>query len=199
MIQSVWNYIIGTFVWVFPAALIGVAGNAAAQAGLVSSTVVVTSVVLVVSSEFWTRLLICLVGICWALLLSLALWPMRPFSPLFQALAASFMKLAGLADAFLLGAPNPERPANNLPFAVAYDDFMNSLESPHRIWGALRARRAGPTPRSMQLLALIELLDDVARTLVTRVPPPPAATRATSSIIGFLPSDACETWRAVAA
>jgi uncharacterized membrane protein YccC len=166
MVQSVANYIIGTFVWVFAAALIGVAGNAAAQAGLVSSTVVVTSVVLVVPSEFWIRLPLCLVGICWALFLSLALWPLKPYSPLFQAVSASCMKLAHLADAFWSGAPTTERAAINLEFAVAYDDFVNSLEGPRNIWGAVRAHRAGPTLRSMQLLALIEQLDDVARTLV---------------------------------
>ena len=166
MVQSVANYIIGTFVWVFAAALIGVGGNAAAQAGLVSSTVVVTSVVLVVPSEFWIRLPLCLVAVWWALLLSLALWPLRPYSPLFQALSASCTKLADLAEAFWSGAPTTERAATNLEFAVAYDGFIKSLEDPRNIWGAVRAGRAGPTLRSMQLLALIEQLDDVARTVV---------------------------------
>src|ERR1700758_2471618 len=98
MIQSTTNYIVGTFLWVSSAALIGVAGNAAAQAGLVSSTVIVTSVVLLVPSEFWIRLLLCLTGFCWAFGLSLAFWPLRPFSPLFRALSASCAKLADLAD-----------------------------------------------------------------------------------------------------
>src|SRR5215469_13650034 len=65
MIQSVTNYIVGTFLWVSSAALIGVAGNAAAQAGLVSSTIVVTSVVLFVPSEFLIRLLLCSTGCTW--------------------------------------------------------------------------------------------------------------------------------------
>ena len=65
MIGSVTNYIIGVFLWVSSAALIGVAGNAAAQAGLVSSTIVVTSVVLFVPSEFLVRLLLCLIGCIW--------------------------------------------------------------------------------------------------------------------------------------
>src|SRR6476660_4734958 len=65
MIQSATNYIIGTFLWVSLAALIGVAGNAAAQAGMVSSTIVVTSVVLFVPSEFEIRLVLCTIGFCW--------------------------------------------------------------------------------------------------------------------------------------
>jgi uncharacterized membrane protein YccC len=167
LIESVTNYIIGVFLWVSSAALIGVAGNAAAQAGLVSSTIVVTSVVLFVPSEFSVRLLLCLIGCCWALLLSLALWPLRPYSPLFEALSASCGKLADLADAFWSGAATPERAPTNLEFAVAYDAFISSLERSRNIWGAVRAHRAGPNLRSMQLLTLIEQLDDIARTLVT--------------------------------
>ena len=167
MIESPTNYILGTFLWVSSAALIGVAGNAAAQAGLVSSTIVVTSVVLFVPSEFWIRLLLCVIGFSWAFALSLALWPVRPFSPLFKALSASCTRLAVLADAFWSGAATPVRLPTNLEFAVAYDGFMSSLELSRGIWGAVRAGRAGPTSRSMQLLALIEQLDDIARTLVT--------------------------------
>jgi uncharacterized membrane protein YccC len=167
MIESVTNYIIGVFLWVSSAALIGVAGNAAAQAGLVSSTIVVTSVVLFVPSEFSVRLLLCLIGCCRALLLSLALWPLRPYSPLFKVLSASCGKLADLVDAFWSGAATPERAPTNLQFAFAYDAFITTLERSRSIWGAVRADRAGPNLQSMQLLALIEQLDDIARTLVT--------------------------------
>jgi uncharacterized membrane protein YccC len=167
MILSVPNYIIGMFVWVSGAALIGIAGNAAAQAGMVSSTIVVTSVVLFVPSEFWIRLVLCTVGFGWALLLSLGLWPLAPNTPVFQALSISFAKLADLGNAFWSGAAAPGRSATNLQFAIAYDAVMISLERSRSIWGAVRARRAGPTVRSMRLLAIIEQLDDVARTLVT--------------------------------
>ena len=166
MVQSLPKYIIGMFLWVSSAALIGVAGNAAAQAGLVSSTVVVTSVVLFVPSEFRIRLPLLLVGMCWALLLSLALWPLKAYSPVFQALSASCAKLADLADAFWSGAATVEQPARNLDFAFAYDDLINSLERSRTIWSAVRAHRAGPTLRSIQLLTLIEQVDDIGRTLV---------------------------------
>jgi uncharacterized membrane protein YccC len=167
MIVSVPNYIIGMFLWVSAAALIGVAGNAAAQAGTVSSTIVVTSVVLFVPSEFWIRLLLCTTGFGWALLLSLALWPLAPYAPILQALSASFARLADLSATFWSGAAAPGRSPNNLAFAIAYDGVMTSLERSRSIWGAFRARRAGPTMRSLRSLALIEQLDDVARILVT--------------------------------
>ena len=167
MILSVPNYILGMFLWVSAAALIGIAGNAAAQAGMVSSTIVVTSIVLFVPSEFGIRLLLCTIGFGWALLLSLALWPLAPYTPILQALSASFSRLADLGAAFWSGAAAPGRSPNNFAFAIAYDGVMTSLERSRSIWGAFRARRAGPTVRSMRLLALIEQLDDVARTLVT--------------------------------
>src|SRR6516162_6009488 len=166
MIQSVPNYVVGTFLWVFAGTIIGITGNAAAQAGLVSSTIVVTSVVLFVPSEFGVRFFLCLLGVCWALALCLALWPLKPFAPLFRALSTSCLKLANLADSFWLGTPVVGSAATNLQFALAYDALMNSLEPCRSIWGAVRARRGGPTMRSMQLLTLIEQVDDVARTLV---------------------------------
>jgi hypothetical protein len=113
MIQSATNYIIGTFLWVSLAALIGVAGNAAAQVGLVSSTIVVTSVVLFVPSEFAIRSVLCVIGFFWALALSLALWPVRPFSPLFRALSDSCVKLADLAGA-LVGRRNSQAASRQL-------------------------------------------------------------------------------------
>lgn len=179
MTWSAINYVIGTFVWVFLASLIGVAGSAAAQAGLVSSTIIITSVALIAPGEYWTRLIACLIGIGWALLLSLALWPLRAYSPIFQAVAVSSAKLANLAEAFWLGAATVERPATNFQFAAAYDDFMTGLERSRNLWGALRMRRAGPTTRGMQLLLLIEQLDDVGRTLV--------ALRETVNLVGREP------------
>src|SRR6202045_4737281 len=134
MILSVPNYILGMFLWVSAAALIGIAGNAAAQAGMVSSTIVVTSVVLFVPSEFGIRLLLCTIGFGWALLLSLALWPLAPYRPILQALSASFARLADLGTAFWTGAAATGRSANNLDFAIAYDGVMTSLELSRIIW-----------------------------------------------------------------
>ncbi len=167
MILSVPNYIIGVFLWVFVSAIVGVAGNGAAQAGTVSSTIVITSIVLFVPSEFWTRLCLCLIGFAWALFLALGLWPLAPYTPVFQAISASVWRLADLTNAFWTGAAAPGHVPNNLPFAIAYDGLMTSLERAREIWGAVRARRAGPTARSMALLAVLEQVDDVARSLVT--------------------------------
>ena len=167
MILSVPNYLTGMFLWVFIAAIIGVAGNGAAQAGTVSSTIVITSVVLFVRSEMWIRAILCVIGFSWALFLCLGLWPLAPYSPVFRACSVSVARLADLAATFWAGAAAPGHSANNLSFAIAYDGLMTSLERARDIWGAVRARRAGPSKRSIALLALLEQVDDVARSLVT--------------------------------
>jgi uncharacterized membrane protein YccC len=167
MTLSVPNYLIGMFLWVFIAAIIGVTGSGAAQAGTVSSTIVITSIVLFVRSEMWIRALLCIVGFSWALFLCLGLWPLTPYAPVFQVCSVSVARLADLATTFWAGAAAPGQSANNLPFAIAYDGLMTSLERARDIWGAVRARRAGPSKRSIALLALLEQVDDVARSLVT--------------------------------
>lgn len=164
--QSVSGYILGVFVWAFVLTLVGVAGNAAAQAGLVSATIVVVAVVLSAPSEFWIRLLLCTIGIVWAAILTLALWPVRAFLPLFQAIAKSSDRLGDLLDSVWVGAPKSGSSASNLRVALAYDAFLTSIEQSRKVWVAVRARRAGPSLRSTQLLDLIENLDSAAKTVI---------------------------------
>jgi uncharacterized membrane protein YccC len=159
--QSSLTHIIGVFVWLSIAAFLGVVGGAAAQAGLMSSTMFLVSVALSVPGEFWIRTGFCCLGTLWAMLLSLALWPLQAASPVFDAIATSYTKLAELLEAFWSGAPAGERPISNLGFALAFDSFITQLENARKIWGAIRARRAGPSARSVQLLRLIELLDSI--------------------------------------
>jgi uncharacterized membrane protein YccC len=175
--QSVPGYILGVFGWAFVMTLLGVAGNAAAQAGLVSTTIVVVAVVLNAPNEFWIRLLLCTIGILWAAALTLALWPLHPFFPLFQAISKSSDRLADLLDSVWVGAPKSGSGASNLQVALSYDALLTSIEQSRRIWGAVRARRAGPSLRSTQLLDLIENLDSAGKTVI--------AFRGVLNLVGF--------------
>ncbi|MBV8216118.1 MAG: FUSC family protein [Verrucomicrobia bacterium] len=164
--QSVPGYIVGVFVWAFALTLLGVAGNAAAQAGLIGTTIVVVAVVLNAPNEFWIRLLLCTIGVLWAAILILALWPVRAFLPLFQAISKSSDRLGDVVDSVWVGAPKSGSGASNLQVALAYDALLSSIEESRRIWGAVRARRAGPSLRSTQLLDLIENLDAAGKTVI---------------------------------
>jgi uncharacterized membrane protein YccC len=164
--QSVPAYILGVFAWAFVMTLSGVAGNAAAQAGLISTTVVVVAVVLNAPHEFWIRLLLCTTGVLWAAALTLALWPLHAFLPLFQAISKSSDRLGDLVDSVWIGAPKSGFGASNLQVALAYDALLTSIEQSRTVWGAVRARRAGPSIRSTQLLDLIENLDNAGKTVI---------------------------------
>jgi uncharacterized membrane protein YgaE (UPF0421/DUF939 family) len=164
--QSVQGYIAGVFVWAFVLTLVGVAGNAAAQAGLVTTTIVVVAPVLSVPNEFWIRLLLCAVGVLWAAILILALWPVRAFLPLFKTISKGTDRLGDLLDSVWFSAPKSGFGASNLQVALAYDALVTSIEESRKIWGAVRAKRAGPSLRSTQLLDLIENLDSAGKTVI---------------------------------
>jgi uncharacterized membrane protein YccC len=163
--QSSTAYFIGIFVWLSVAALVGITGSAAAQAGLMSSTMFIVSVALRVPGEFWIRTWLCCLGALWAMALSLALWPLQASSPVFDALAMSYSKLAELLEAFWSGTL-ADRPVNNMNFALAFDSFITQLENTRTTWGAIRSRRAGPSARSIQLLRLVDLLDSIGGSVV---------------------------------
>ncbi|HZC36503.1 MAG TPA: FUSC family membrane protein, partial [Chthoniobacterales bacterium] len=164
--QSSVTHIVGIFVWLSIAALLGVGGNTAAQTGLMSSTMFLVSVALFVPDEFWIRIELCCLGALWAISLSLALWPLQAASPVFDALGTSYLKLAELLEGFWSGTSADNRPISNVSFALAFDSFVTQLENTRAIWGAIRARRAGPSARSVQLLRLIELLDRIGGLVV---------------------------------
>jgi uncharacterized membrane protein YccC len=164
--QSSVTHLVGIFVWLSTAALVGITGSAAAQAGLMSSTMFIVSVALYVPGEFWIRTGLCCFGALWAMLLSLALWPLQASSPVFNALEISYLKLAELLEAFWSGTSAGDRPVHNINFALAFDSFITQLENTRTIWGAIRARRDGPSARSIQLLRLIELLDRIGGSVV---------------------------------
>jgi uncharacterized membrane protein YccC len=164
--QSVPGYILGIFAWAFVMTLLGVAGNAASQAGLISTTIVVVAVVLTAPNEFLTRLFLCTVGVLWAAVLTLALWPTHPFLPLFQVISKSCGRLGDLLDSVWIGAPKSGYGASNLQVALTYDGLLNSIEQSRKVWGAVRVRRAGPSLRSTQLLDLIENLESAGKTII---------------------------------
>lgn len=165
--QSSTTHIVGIFVWLSIAAFLGVAGNTAAQGGLMSSTMFIVSIALFVPGEFWVRTGLCCLGALWAMLLSLSLWPLQAASPVFDALGISYLKLAELLEGFWSGTSAGDRPVNNISFALTFDSFITQLENTRTIWGAIRARRAGPSARSVQLLRLIELFDRIGGCVIT--------------------------------
>jgi uncharacterized membrane protein YgaE (UPF0421/DUF939 family) len=164
--QSDIIHLLAIFLWLAVAAFFGVAGSAAAQAGLISSTMFIATTALLVPGEFEIRTILCCVGALFGLSLSVAFWPLHIFSPVFNQLSISYLRLAELLDVFWIGTASNGRTGNNLPFALAFDSFITQLETTRTTWGTIRAGRAGPSNRTVQLVRLIEAIDSAAGSVV---------------------------------
>jgi uncharacterized membrane protein YccC len=150
--------IVGTFLWVTIAALVGIFGNTAATVSFSTSLMFVITAALPHANDMWFRCSLCVGGGLWASCLSLALWPLHVFTPVIQAVGECYTHLAALLEAacsFQLSYPVDE-PKIQDPFPHRFEVLLGSLEKARKIWTAVRVGRAGPSARSSQLLALIE-------------------------------------------
>jgi uncharacterized membrane protein YccC len=156
----------GTFVWLFAAGFLNVGGNAAAQASFFSAILFIVSPAYKNPNEFWVRELMCLLGGVWAMTLCLGLWIVHPFAPIFAALATSYERLSQLARDTWQGFDAAKGVSANLQFALDYEECVAKITRAREVWGAVRARRLGPSARSALLITLIEDAELVAAALL---------------------------------
>jgi uncharacterized membrane protein YccC len=162
--SSQWAQAVGTFICLFGSALFSVYGNAPSLIGFMTANVFIVAEALSDWDHLFYNVLLCLTGASWALFLSLALWPLRAFSPVFRAVSESYLKLSMLLDVLARDAASEKR--SNLPFALAYDDFVGALEKARTVWAAVRSKRSGPSARSAHLLDLIEDANQIGASIV---------------------------------
>jgi FUSC-like inner membrane protein yccS len=150
--------ILGTFLWVAVAAFVGVFGNSAATVSFSTSLMFVITAALPHAGAIWFRVILSLAGGIWAASLSLALWPLHAFTPVIQAVGRCYETLADLLEAAcsVQDEVAGDEPSTNDPFPNRFEAMHVSLETGRKIWTAVRVQRAGWSPRSSQLLALIE-------------------------------------------
>jgi uncharacterized membrane protein YccC len=98
-------------------------------------------------------------GGLFAVVLSVAVWPFRPYYPVRMAVASAWTVLAGLADA-AAGLTDPETDPS------AWDALVplrrrarEELERARHALGLARTGHQGETPRGLQLLVLYELAE----------------------------------------
>jgi uncharacterized membrane protein YccC len=148
----------GTFLWVAVAAFLAIFGNTAATVGFSTSLMFVITVALPHASGMWLRSGLCLAGGLWAVCLSLALWPLRAFTPVIETVAQCYTKLADLLEAAssVQISESVDENTQSDPFPNRYEALVVALENARKIWTAVRIGRAGWSARSSQLLGLIE-------------------------------------------
>jgi len=95
-------------------------------------------------------------GVAWAALLALVLWPLRPYAPLRRAVAECYRALAVYADDLATRAAGDE--AAPLPPAAA---VRTALEAAGAELGAARRGRAATSGRGERLVVLREIADQL--------------------------------------
>ncbi len=103
-----------------------------------------------------------LVGAAWAMLLSLALWPVRPYRPGMLAVAACYRALADYAGALAL----PPEAAQATRGGAAFLPARQAVEAARATLAAIRRGRSGESVRGERLLVLLETADRVLINLV---------------------------------
>jgi uncharacterized membrane protein YccC len=105
----------------------------------------------------------CMAGSVWAALISLVLWPLRPYRPAAQAVGESLRELAAVADSFVgasMAASAQVRRREQL------GRTREAIERARAALGRSRRGRPGPSRRGEQLVALLEAADQLFAVLV---------------------------------
>ncbi len=136
-----------TFLWGLASGFASLYGNAGANVGLVVGVSFISTIALPGNLEVaLMRSLLCLVAGGWAMLLTLVMWPFRPYDPLRIALAACFSAIANYIQAFLGKVATPE---NIL-------EIRQALETARATLGTVRIGQPARSWMDEQLLVLIQ-------------------------------------------
>jgi len=141
------------------------------------------------------RLAFFLAGGAWAMLLSLVLWPLRPYRPVREAVAAAYRAVAEFADYLAARAQAGDAPA---PLGI-----RAALELARKSLATVRRGRPGETGRGERLLVLGETADQIYGSLfglgdeLESLPPEPAGS-GTRRALAEVARDVGETLRSIA-
>ncbi len=99
-----------------------------------------------------------LLGTSWSTLISLVLWPLQPFKPSAQAVAASLLELAKVADSFVGG--KTDAPAQVTRRALL-GHTREQIELARASLGMSRRARPGPSSKAERLIRVLEAADQL--------------------------------------
>jgi uncharacterized membrane protein YccC len=117
----------------------------------------------------WLRAEMFLLGVGWAMVLSLVLWPLHPFRPARRAVATAYRVLADFVRSLeqvtrTLG--HSSSPPIHARARAYHADVRSALEDARLVIANARRPRQGRTPRGEQLLVLTEGAEQLFGTLV---------------------------------
>jgi uncharacterized membrane protein YccC len=139
--------VILTFMWGLASGFASLYGNTGANVGLVVGTSFISAIALPGNLDVaLMRSLLCLIAGGWATLLSLVMWPFKPYDLLRIAVANCFSALAEYLKVFESGVPTTE---NIL-------EIRKTLETARNVLGTARIRQSAQSWMGEQLLVLIQ-------------------------------------------
>jgi len=136
-----------TFLWGLASGLASLYGNAGANVGLVVGVSFISTIAQPGNLEVaLMRSLLCLIAGGWAMLLSLVMWPFKPYDPLRIAVASCFSGITNYIQAFVGKVAKTE---NIL-------EIRQALETARTTLGTLRIGQSARSWMNEQLLVLIQ-------------------------------------------
>ena len=172
--SNLWLAIPTTFLVMFIAGLAGLFGTTAATVSLVISIMFIVSLAKFASFPDWFAVLeqcaLCLAGGIWAMVLSLGLWVLRPYTPVIQAAAncyATLSKFLGMAREIPLTVEERRKWAEQL--LQAQDSVTQDVISARSVWSAVWTGRETADLRGNQLLVLIEDANQITNSVVALI------------------------------
>ena len=166
-----WARVLVMFIWAFGAGLAALYGNAASVVGFITALSLATAADLPNPPDAGQRVVLYLAGGIWAMILSLALWPLRANSPIFRAVTNIYERLALFLESGVrhVAAQGATDPAIEEAFTQMYDDLVVQIDAARSTWAETRAQRSGASRRGIQLLILIESASQMANSIVSIV------------------------------
>jgi uncharacterized membrane protein YccC len=166
-----WARVIVMLLWAFGAGLSSLYGNAASVVGFITAISLATAVDLPNPPDAGQRVLLYLGGGLWAMILSLALWPLRTNTPVFRAVTNIFQRLALFLESGVrhVAEQGALAEVSREAFTQMYDELVVQIDAARSIWAETRAQRSGASRRGIQLLILIESAAQMANAIVTIV------------------------------
>ncbi|MEJ6485901.1 FUSC family membrane protein [Nostoc punctiforme UO1] len=172
--SNLWLAIPTTFLVMFIAGLAGLFGTIAGTVSLVTSTMFIVSLAKFASfpdlSTVFLQCALCLAGGVWAMVLSLLLWVLRPYTPAIEAASscyATLSKFLQMASEIPLTLEERQKWAEQ--FLQGQDSVIQDLTSARSVWGAVWTGRETADLRGNQLLVLIEDVNQITNSVVALV------------------------------
>ena len=161
---NLWLATLLMFAWAFLSSIVGIYGNLASKV----SFSIICFFVLVMGQpagigEAWIRVLAFIIGTAWAMVISLWLWPFRPFLPARQAVSAYYLALSALL-----------RKASSIGEAQCWNEgvkqerarLLETHDKAHQIVAARPSQRSSSHPLNSLLLMLVLQGDTIMEAVI---------------------------------